>query len=529
MSNWGAPQGPFDIKDFRDFIPRKLKPWFVILFVIIIQFSGGVYLSAASEMAGTTQLMQQDILMAGYCQLIGMALNFCVMFRLKFRYSAKLSLLWCIAVMILTNIICAESTNLIVLSGACLIGGWFRMWGTFVCNSILNPWISPKRDMSIFFCYIYLLVDGAIQLSGLTCVYLTDARNWEFIPVVMTGSLCVLMIAVATLMRMHRGMPEMPLLGIDWAGAVLWAGFMVCFTFVCLYGNYYDWWESKEILTATTAGIIFAGINLWRASFIRHPYISFTALKNRNVRVATMVYLVFFTMMASEHVFEHSYAEHILGLDMTNIADLNWAVFAGIVIGAIFTWQTFALRKWRYKTMTVIAFILAIIYIGYFYFTIDYNIEKEALYLPLFCRGAASVIISIVFLTSIQQSGLPFVIFPQGLTINGFTGAVMGATLGPSILGEILNRTVAKNISVLSMELTDTNLKAMELSVGSLMETVGTQALVISMKEIYGWLLITGIISLIIITFKDSIMRPLAYMPSRKKIISIFRHEIKAI
>ena len=89
MADWHAPQGPFDIPDVPNYIPRRLKPWLFILFVLIIQFSGGLYLAAASDMAGTTALMQEDILMAGYAQLIGMSINFAVMFRLKFRYSNR--------------------------------------------------------------------------------------------------------------------------------------------------------------------------------------------------------------------------------------------------------------------------------------------------------------------------------------------------------------------------------------------------------------------------------------------------------
>ncbi len=77
-------------------------------------------------------------------------------------------------------------------------------------------------------------------------------------------------------------------------------------------------------------------------------------------------YLVFFTLIATEHVFEHSYAANILGFDDTNLIDLNWYVFAGIIAGCAFTYFTFAIRKWRYKTMTAIAFGLAVIYFRYF-------------------------------------------------------------------------------------------------------------------------------------------------------------------
>lgn len=93
MAEAHLPQGPFDIPDVPDFVPRRLKPWIFIFFVLIIQFSGGVYLAAASDMVGTTALMQEDILMAGYASLIGMAINFAVMFRIKFRFSNRTQLL----------------------------------------------------------------------------------------------------------------------------------------------------------------------------------------------------------------------------------------------------------------------------------------------------------------------------------------------------------------------------------------------------------------------------------------------------
>lgn len=200
-----------------------------------------------------------------------------------------------------------------------------------------------------------------------------------------------------------------------------------------------------EIRGAALLGAACLCMNLWRATFLHHPYISFMAMKNRNVIRATAVYFIFFTLMATEHVFEHGYAADILGFDETNLIDLNWYVFAGIIAGCAFTYFTFALHKWKYKTMTAIAFTLAIGYLAWFYFSIDYGIEKEMLFVPLFFRGMASVIISIVFLTSIVQSGLSFKVFPQALTINGFTGAVMSATLGPAIIGEWLKHTIACN------------------------------------------------------------------------------------
>lgn len=527
MGDWHGPQGPFDIPDVPNYVPRRLKPWLFIFFVLIVQFSGGIYLAAATDMVGTTALMQEDILMAGYASLVGMSINFAVMFRLKFRFSNRIGLLVCGAVLIAANFICANTTSVPLLVATCFVAGWFRMWATFVCNSTIQLWLTPVRDMAIFFCYVYLVVDGVIQLSGIATIYTAFFSQWEYMHWVMSGLLVLMMVMVLILVKPVKGPMQIPLLGIDWIGAALWSVFMLCFTFICVYGNFYDWWEAEEIVGATILGVVCLAINLWRATFLHHPYISFPALTNRNVIRATLIYLVFFTLMATEHVFEHSYAAAILGFDETNLIDLNWYVFAGIAVGCAFTYFTFALHKWRYKTMTAIAFAFAAIYLGWFYFMIDYGVEKEMLFFPLFIRGFASVIISIVFLTSIVQSGLHFFVFPQALTINGFTGAVMGATLGPALIGEFLRHTMAKNASLISARLTDFNTDIIHIPLGQMYGTVQQQALVVSMKEIYGWLLIAAILSLVIIAVSYGPIRPSAIFPKWRTIRKIFRKEAR--
>lgn len=271
MGDWHGPQGPFDIPDVPDYVPRRLKPWIFILFVLIVQFSGGVYLAAATDMVGTTALMQEDILMAGYASLIGMSINFCVMFRLKFRFSNRVSLLACAMVLLIATVICAHTTNVALLVGTCFVAGWFRMWATFACNSTIQLWLTPKRDMAVFFCYVYLVVDGVIQLSGLGTIYTAFFSQWEYMHWIMAGLLALMMVLVMVLVKPFRGMPQIPLLGIDWIGAGLWSVFMLCFTFVCVYGNYFDWWEAQEIVWAMVLGIVCALINLWRATFLHHP------------------------------------------------------------------------------------------------------------------------------------------------------------------------------------------------------------------------------------------------------------------
>lgn len=527
-----VPKGCFDIPEVPDFIPRRLKPWLFVLFVVVIQFSGGIYLAAAGNMVGDKAIMSEDVLMAGYASLVGMSLNFAVMFRIKFRFSTRDQLLWAGALLMAANIICVATDSVPALVASCFIAGWARMQATFACNSTVQLWLTPYRDMSVFFCYVYIIVDGTIQLSGIATVYAAWFWQWEYMQWAIIGSLAVMMLMVMALVRRRRGPMYIPLLGIDWLGSVLWGVAMLGFTFICVYGNYFDWWEAPEICGATIVTLAAVAVNLWRATFLRHPYISWDAMTNRAVVRAVVIYIVFFIMLSTEHVVEHGYAAAILGFDDINLIDLNWYVMAGVVAGVIFTWLTFARRKWRYKNMTLIAFALAVGYLAWFYFGIDYGVEKESLFLPLFMRGAASVIISIILLTSIVQSGIPFMVFPQALVLNGFGGAVMGAAFGPALAGELLRRLVAKNMALLSAPLTDFNFRAVSMSSSDLFGMVSRQALAVSMKELFGWLLMLGLLSLLIIVLSYGPLRPVAIFPKwstiRRGVRSVVRRYVAA-
>ena len=62
MSHHHHSNQPFSIPHIR-FVPEKVKPWMLILFIIVLNCTGGVYLAAVSEMVGSTQLLQEDIMM----------------------------------------------------------------------------------------------------------------------------------------------------------------------------------------------------------------------------------------------------------------------------------------------------------------------------------------------------------------------------------------------------------------------------------------------------------------------------------
>lgn len=517
---------PFAIPAMRNFVPEKLRPWIVVLFVIVFQFSGGIYLAAVSEMVGSLALMQEDILMAGYASMVGMALTFAIMFRLKFRFASKTSLLTCSIALIISNLICMYTRSIPILVVTCFFAGFFRMWGTFECNSTIQLWITPKRDLSIFFCYIYLLVQSCIQLSGLITVYTAFWAKWEYMHWLIIGLLFCVMILTLIFFRNYRSMRKLPLLGIDWLGGLLWGSILLCLIFVCVYGEHYDWYHAAPIRAATFLGVLLLVLNLWRASFIRHPFISLATWQYKAVYQTFLLYIVIDFLLAPSHLFEHVYMESILGYDSLHVISLNWIVFLGTVTGSLFAYFTFARWKWRYKTMTAIAFVAITAYLTIFYFTLDYNLPKESLWLPLFLRSFGYVIIAICFITALSR--VPFQNFFEAVSVQAFVSAAFGGALGTALLGRLLHVTMKKNVMLLSSTLDHVNPLANHLPFEQVYGALQQQALMVSMKELYGWLIFISLACLSLFGLSENTRRPLhALHPRYRAIRRFIKHELR--
>lgn len=507
MGNHVNPNQPFSIPQIR-FVPEKLKPWLLIIFIIIFNCTGGVYLAAVSEMVGSTQLLQEDIMMAGYASLVGMALFFAIMFRMKWAVRPKTALATCTLVLIAANLICMHTASVPVLVGVSLVAGFFRMWAIYECNSTIQLWITPKRDMSIWFCYIYLMVNTTIQLTGIAALSFSVWASWQYMYWFIIGALLLIYLIVLVCFRGISVMQRLPLYGIDWIGMLLWGMTAMCVLFVCVYGEYYDWWQSEEVWTATLLGFTSLILNLWRTRYARHPYISLQIFKIPIVPICVAIILIMDLLLAPSHIFEHALMETILGYDHLNTLSLSWASIVGVVVGIVFTWQTFARRKWTYQRMLVIAFSCFAFYLAYFYFRIDYNLPKEALYLPVVVRSAGYVMVAVMMLTANARLPFPFT-FLHGLSFQNMFSAALAAPIGTAIVGRFLKVVMARNTMILSENVDHVSLSATPTNMGELYGMIQIQSLLESMKEIYGWLLLLSILCLIGLMLRYSGIRPI--------------------
>lgn len=177
--------------------------------------------------------------------------------------------------------------------------------------------------------------------------------------------------------------------------------------------------------------------------------------------------------------------------------------------------------------MTLIGFSLLVGYLLVMYSIIDYNLPKEMLFFPILLRGLGYIIISITFITALSTT--PFQNFPQTLTIQAFISACLGSLIGSAVLTRVFKITMKKNTMLLGTNLDNINPVANQIPTESLFGTLQQHAMIVSMKEIYGWLCIAGLFCLLAFLLKESTLRPKSLHPKFSTIKHTIKRQLKRV
>lgn len=229
--------------------------------------------------------------------------------------------------------------------------------------------------------------------------------------------------------------------------------------------------------------------------------------------------------LASPNVLQNIFTGSILKYDVLNSVSLNWWNFAGTVIGCIFSFVWHAKLHGRYKLPVFLGFALIVGYQCIMYFIIDPNMNIEWLYLPTMLRGAGYIILYIsltVYVTGI----VPFQHFFQVLSILGFVRTGFGSVMGSAIYSRVMQYIVPENFQTISIELDSVNTAINGSSFASVYGEAMKQAILVSLKEMYGWVCIIGVLFLALILFEKFLNRNIVgRLPRIRRIKHIMKRE----
>lgn len=492
---------------FRAGIPKPIRPWVYVIFAFLFQMSGGLYMGALSEIVSGRQLLREDVLMCLYCNLAGMTVYFPLLFRLKFHFSNKLLLLWAAAGLMLCQFLAPLAPNLPCLWALCLLSGFCKIQGTFECMSVIQLWITPKRDFGVFFPVLHIFILGAMQVSDFLAAHIAYAWGWEYMHLLMAGLFMVMLVAILTLTRRVNLMPDVPLRGIDWLGGTLWLAWLLQVSACLCYGHTLDWLHSSTIRTLVVTASLTLVAALARSFASPNPFIAPAVFKNKRVVMAFAVIAVAEALLATERVLEEVFYEECMGYGkIQTVSNDQWGVL-GVVIGCVFAlvWMH-CLRLNELRLVTVGFFLLAA-YVVVFYQTVAADFDFRTLRLLIFLRTMAYALLSASAMVILNRL-TTFQTFFMALSVFNMFHMIIGGAVGSAVYSYALDYYMADNFSRYAEFFDHLTLSRMNAPFGQVMEGAGHTLMFVSIKQILGWVAYACVASgLILLLYKVPVIK----------------------
>lgn len=480
-------QGKIQMPLFKDFVPQFIRPWIYLFFAFVFQLSDCIYLVSANRMVSTTVLTREDVMMCGFFALVGVNMPFPLLFRLKFRFKNKQMLLACAVCILACNVLSLFTTSMPLLCVMCYAAGFCKLWGTFECMSNIQLWLTPERDFSIFFPFLYILVLGDIQCSEFFGTYVGYYYNWQYMNYLLMALLLVVILILVTSTKIFSIMKTLPLYGVDWLGGVLWSALLLELIYIFNYGEYYNWWDSPKIRFAAFASVVTCYFCINRMRHIRHPFISPDAWKYKNLWPMLLLFSVSEILASSSNVLQNAWIGSVLHFDSLHTVYFSVFMFLGIVAGCFVTLVWINQMHLSYIRLLFIGFATLVLYQFFMYFLIAPGVNIEKLYAPTFFRSFGYTIVFCA-LTIYLEEMMPFQHFFHGLFIIGIIRTGLGAAVGSALYSFGLRSCMADNITRCGI-----------IDTPEFMQ----QITVISVKQLYGWTTLFGCAFLLILLLFD--------------------------
>ena len=490
-------QGPFRVPSFNSYVPRRLQPWIYLLFAFIFQLSGGIYGGAMSHVMGEYSLMREDVLMVIMCNVVGVAMPFPFLFKMKFRFTNRSLLLNAALVIAVCNVLIVWTESLPVMCALSYIAGFFKLCGTFECMSNIQLWMTPKRDFTVFFPLLYCIVLGNIALSPWITEHLIYIyQDWRIINWTMAGAMLTVALVVYVTTHDFHFMKPLPFISVDYLGCLLWSAWMLEFIFFFNYGEYYNWLDSKVMRMDVVLFLVTGYFCISRMMHIRHPYISPEAWRYKRL-IPLLILFAFVEFMGSTpKVLQTAFTGGVLHFGNLTTNVLNVVEWGAVIMGCLFCLLWCKVLHWKYTRLLTIGVAAMVGYPVMMYFLIDQGLPIERLYLPTALRSFGNAIF-FCMLTVYLEELMPFQHFFMGLTMAGIIRNGPVATMCSGLFSFGIRHQMADNMA-----------RGLPYD--------ATQLLMISVRQLYGITCLIGIAVLLIFLIWDiePVRSTLKKMPS---------------
>lgn len=510
----GGPPMVFSMPMYHDWVPMCVRPWIYVLLAFCFQFSNGMYLGAMNNIVGEWGIMREDVQMCLYCTLIGMALYFVILFRMKFRFTNKLLLMVSAAVILVCQWLATLPLPLPLLWALCIVCGMAKIQGTFECMSIIQLWMTPKRDFGVFFPLLHIILLTSIEYTGYLSAWFAYDMHWTMMHYFVMLLMLFVLLVQALLTRPVHAMPQIvPLRGIDWWGAVLWMGLCLQTAWLLNYGDYLDWWHSADFKLVCGTALINFAFCLQRMFTHPQPFYEPAMWRYKYVVPVILLIGVVEALFSCEHVLEMVYYEEVMHYADHTYEALNLWSLPGIWAGCLFSLGWLKLMRWNVYKLIALALCFFALYVGGFYVLVDSNLSIEQLHIPLMCRGFSYAILCISFMWCLHEI-MSFEHFFQALSVFNILHMFVGGLVGASLHAYGMKYYVADGFARYAQYVDSVRMSASTHQFAGVMQHLVEGLLAQSVKILFGWTLLAALFMAMLMLLWD---------------IPMVRHQIKHI
>lgn len=511
---------------FYQWMPKPTGILILMFLFIPPTFSGGAYLSNLNEMSGGLGVMAEDIQLASFFTSIGMCLFVPFMVRFLQARSVRRTYLWCYGALIPLNYICAVTTNITVLSGACILIGFIRIIVMLNCTFTIAPYLTGVNTLSMFtmtetptpeaqykmermrtflmpvlYCFILMIA----QSSNIVTAWFAYEYTWQDAYYVTIGMLLAAMLLVLfTMPDIKNGekyhiewnkIPEMICMTIA----------LCCMAYVLVFGKSLDWFDSRKIIIATAIMLLSTGLFILSSAHNGdNAYLPLGVFRYRNILMSMSLFLIAM-IFNSANSFTGSFSKISTSVNNYHIATLSGWAIAGCLAGLILS-VALVLKKVRFRTTFIIAFLFMALSNCLLYFQYQTSGLFGNMIWPT-VLNFTGLLMLYSLVAAFGMKSLPSRYLATFVFLMIWMRNSIAPVLGASIYSNRLNERQQYHISVLSQEVSATNppaarthsqyinagkasgkgsLESEQFSSAAMKGKVTVQATIVAMKEITG-------------------------------------------
>ncbi|MFT3822941.1 MAG: hypothetical protein QM731_03440 [Chitinophagaceae bacterium] len=504
---------------FYDWVSPKLDLFLLLVINICLAFTSGISSSLQSYMAGSQSSIPADVTMASYAYLAGMACVFPFIVRLRQLVNTRMILVTVFLSLILINFILSQTDQPLIMVMGSFAEGCVKLVGSIEIISALFPILMPNGERYQVYAVYYPVSLIFSPVSAMCTVWFANLVNWQF--GFHFSNLLLFIGLLIVLILVHPRFPgrKVPFRQFDWLGLILLAASMLLGEFVLVYGQTEDWWKSAHIQAAAIFGILAFVLFLQRTLRLKRPVASFELFTNRYVYVGLSLLFIlcmFYSTTAPQNVLQNI----MLKNDPVKTTEISLYAIPGYILGSLFC--LFYYRKFsNFKVVIAIACGCYILSAAMMYFLVSNATGAQDLFVPMVFRGMG-IIISYISV-GIYVAGNAPAKFMQSvpfflIAIRSFVGPLMWGSLFTNWLytGQIRNiDRIAVDMDMLNPAVTAryeplvkaAAAKGMSISQAAnnatqqIFKPVQSQASLLAVREIYGVVVVAGLILLVAILF----------------------------